>query len=159
MTAAWSLEYMNECTYHPNRALPMEVSAPPNIYSQFCNNLAWFGSCLHIQIRVSQGNWAASWQNQQNGMCAQRRQLQIQFLVILLLIDYTHELRNKMVWFYPFIQCHIGSCWIFEPRYDKTNKMTVRPAKTQISLGIRPVWSEWISLGIRPVWSESSLCA
>ena len=25
------------------------------------------------------------------------------------------------------------------PRY-KTNKMTVRPAKTQISLGIRPVW-------------------
>ena len=34
-----------------------------------------------------------------------------------------------------------------EPRHDKTNKVTVRPAKTQISLGIRPVWS------------ESSLCA
>ena len=30
---------------------------------------------------------------------------------------------------------------IYEPPYDKTNKMTVRPAKTQISLGIRPVWS------------------
>ena len=30
---------------------------------------------------------------------------------------------------------------------DKTNKMTVHPAKTQISLGINPVWS------------ESSLCA
>ena len=29
-----------------------------------------------------------------------------------------------------------------EPRHDKTNEMTVRPAKTQISLGIRPVWSE-----------------
>ena len=29
-----------------------------------------------------------------------------------------------------------------EPRHDKTNKVTVRPAKTQISLGIRPVWSE-----------------
>ena len=27
----------------------------------------------------------------------------------------------------------------FEPRLDKTNKMSVRPAKTQISLGIRPV--------------------
>ena len=27
-------------------------------------------------------------------------------------------------------------------RHDKTNKMAVRPAKTQISLGIRPVWSE-----------------
>ena len=34
-----------------------------------------------------------------------------------------------------------------EPWYDKTNKMSVRPAKTQISLGICPVWS------------ESSLCA
>ena len=36
---------------------------------------------------------------------------------------------------------------IFEPRHDKTTKVSVRPAKTQISLGIRPVWS------------ESSLCA
>ena len=33
------------------------------------------------------------------------------------------------------------------PHIDKTNKMTLRQAKTQISLGIRPVWS------------ESSLCA
>ena len=29
-----------------------------------------------------------------------------------------------------------------EPPHDKTNKMSVRPARTQISLGIRPVWSE-----------------
>ena len=29
-----------------------------------------------------------------------------------------------------------------EPPHDKTNEMIVRPAKTQISLGIRPVWSE-----------------
>ena len=28
---------------------------------------------------------------------------------------------------------------ISEPRHDKTNKMAVRPAKTQINLGIRPV--------------------
>ena len=28
----------------------------------------------------------------------------------------------------------------FEPQHDKTNKMTVRPSKTQIGLGIRPVW-------------------
>ena len=33
---------------------------------------------------------------------------------------------------------------IIEPPHDKTNKMTVHPAKTQISLGI---------------WSESMLCA
>ena len=30
-----------------------------------------------------------------------------------------------------------------EPRHDKTNKVSVRPAKTQISLGIRPVWSDY----------------
>ena len=34
-----------------------------------------------------------------------------------------------------------------EPRHNKTNKVTLCPAKTLISLGIRPVWS------------ESSLCA
>ena len=39
-----------------------------------------------------------------------------------------------------------------EPRHDKTNEVTVRPAKTQISLGIRPVWSEsslstWRNIG------------
>ena len=68
----------------------------------------------------------------------------------------------------------------FEPWHDKTNKVTVRPAKTQISLGIRPFWSEsslsaWRNLGslathwaqaktlIRlggcPGWSKSSLGA
>ena len=39
-----------------------------------------------------------------------------------------------------------------EPPHDKTNKMAVRPAKTQTSLGICPVWSEsslfaWRKLG------------
>ena len=29
----------------------------------------------------------------------------------------------------------------YEPRHDKTSKTTVHPAKTQISLGIRTVWS------------------
>ena len=32
-------------------------------------------------------------------------------------------------------------CTSNEPRHDKTNEVTVHPAKTQISLGIRPVWS------------------
>ena len=53
-----------------------------------------------------------------------------------------------------------------EPQHDKTNKVTVRPAKTQISLGIRPVWSEsllsaWRKLGLsyplsaqRSLWSD-----
>ena len=41
----------------------------------------------------------------------------------------------------------------YEPPHDKTNKMTVCPVKTQISLGIHPVWSEsslsaqWVAKG------------
>ena len=48
-----------------------------------------------------------------------------------------------------------------EPPHDKINKMTVRPAKTQISLGIRPVWSEsslsaWRKLGsLATYWAHS----
>ena len=60
-------------------------------------------------------------------------------------------------WFYHFPQFKIVLQWklwilcqvvlimvkrINEPRHDKTNKMSVRPARTQISLGICPVWSE-----------------
>ena len=30
---------------------------------------------------------------------------------------------------------------IYEPQHDKTNKTPVRPAKTQNSLGNRPIWS------------------
>ena len=48
-----------------------------------------------------------------------------------------------------------------EPRHDKTNKVTVRPAKTQISLGICPGWSEsslsaWRNLGsLATNWAHS----
>ena len=51
--------------------------------------------------------------------------------------------------------------FIFEPPHDKTNEMTVRPAKTQISLGMRPVWSEsslsaWKKLGsLATHWAHS----
>ena len=58
-----------------------------------------------------------------------------------------------------------------EPPHDRTKKMTVRPAKTRISLGICPVWSEsslctqWVDKEqsfLRadsgcPDWSESAL--
>ena len=48
-----------------------------------------------------------------------------------------------------------------KPRHDKANKVRVRPAKTQISLGIRPVWSEsslsaWRNLGsLATHWEHS----
>ena len=57
--------------------------------------------------------------------------------------------------------------WIYEPPHNKTNKMSVCPVKTQISLGIRPVWSVFAvclmgsykgpklsSCGQRRLWSD-----
>ena len=45
------------------------------------------------------------------------------------------------------------TCFVltFELPHDKTNKMTVRPAKTQISLGIRPVWSV-LAVRMKKAW-------
>ena len=39
---------------------------------------------------------------------------------------------------------HTRELWkgTIEPPCEKNNKVSVRPDKTQISLGIRPVWSE-----------------
>ena len=41
----------------------------------------------------------------------------------------------------------------YEPPHDKTNKMTLRTAKAQISLAIRPVWSETSLSAWRKLWS------
>ena len=43
---------------------------------------------------------------------------------------------------YTFLTMCEGRAINVFPRYDKTNTMSVRPAKTHISLGVRPVWSE-----------------
>ena len=45
--------------------------------------------------------------------------------------------------------------WNFlnEPPHDKTNKLHMCPANTQISLGIRPVWSESSLSAWRKIWS------
>ena len=75
-----------------------------------------------------------------------------------------------------FFFCFVS---LYEPLHDKASSVSVRPAKTQISLGIRPFWSEsllsaWRNLGSLPNertvktlirlggclgWSESSLGA
>ena len=72
------------------------------------------------------------------------------------------------LWWGVFQPCaYLVHIFTFEPPHDKTNKMTVRPANTQINLGICPVWSEsslcaqWVAKdGQRRLWSgwsESSL--
>ena len=68
-------------------------------------------------------------------------------------------LGKYVIWIYkqPYDTDLVSWCvalgnFILEPRHDKTNNVVVRPVKTQISLGIRPVWSEsslsaWRNLG------------
>ena len=62
---------------------------------------------------------------------------------------------------YNFLNIYIAWCLANEPRNDKTNKMSVCPEKTQISLGISPVWSEsslsaWRKLGsLATHWAHS----
>ena len=42
----------------------------------------------------------------------------------------------KFVW-----EWNLQTKWLYKPLHDKTNKMTVHPVKTQISLAVHPVWS------------------
>ena len=59
--------------------------------------------------------------------------------------------KSMQTWM-DFVSCRLikTSPTGYEPPRDITNKMTVRPAKTQISLGIRTVWSE-SSLGAQVI--------
>ena len=55
----------------------------------------------------------------------------------------TRKQYEESVQYWP-TNFHEDKKWVerFEPPHDKTNKVTVHPAKTQISVGICPVWSE-----------------
>ena len=78
-----------------------------------------------------------------------------------------------MLWHFYVVTFSKGSCarknkfvailmnWSNEPRHDKTNKMSVHPVKTHISLSIRPVrsaslLSAWRKLGsLATHWAQS----
>ena len=63
-----------------------------------------------------------------------------------------HEFQFTFIFNVMIAKFFLPRACSFELRHDKTNKMSVLPAKTQISLGICPVWSEfslsaWRKLG------------
>ena len=69
-------------------------------------------------------------------LCVLIANIYFNFIFVLLLLRYCS-------WILPFQTCsRFLPCFKFEPRHDKINQVTVRPAKTQISLGIRLAWSE-----------------
>ena len=55
---------------------------------------------------------------------------------------------------YVFLRWRSYSMIVYEPAQTKPTKWHVRPAKTQISLGIRPVWSE-SSVRMKKAWNLS----
>ena len=76
------------------------------------------------------------------------------FILLVLLCCDSNETCQKTFWHRKGRDLMI----LFEPPHDKTNKMTVRPAKTQISLGIPPVWSESSLSALGPLathWAHS----
>ena len=72
------------------------------------------------------------------------------------------QMFNGVMSVWKKIPSHTNQQNSFKPRHDKTNKMSVHPAKTHISLGIRPVRSEsslcaqWVakSCGQQRLWSD-----
>ena len=67
-------------------------------------------------------------------------------MYFLLIIWTQHGKRLCICKWKAQIDLHMLSVWSwyspFEPAHDKTNKIACAPAKTQISQGIHPVWSE-----------------
>ena len=61
-----------------------------------------------------------------------------------------------LIYCYLSKQCIMSNKHIYEPQHDKTNKMSVRPAKTQISLGIRmkKAWVLSYPLSANEDWSD-----
>ena len=122
--------------------------------------------------------------NQQTDLCAQQRLSSAQSGQSICCpheetlgpLSYSLSIQRKLWsnWANAQFILLILSCYgSYEPQHNKTNKMNVRPAKIQISLGIRPVWSVFAvhSVGswgpkasssgqqrlIKLGWSESSL--
>ena len=95
-----------------------------------------------------------------------KHRIQFSYTITLILFAPLDDLKLT-----PFrLKLSISPSWVwtlyfrtFIPvlRHHKTNKMSVRPAKTPISLGIRPVWSEsllsaWRKLGsLGTHWAHS----
>ena len=81
-------------------------------------------------------------------ICEERIQLSLYLSLYLLLIFISIYWVPKFTTFEPWMDTKHR----YEPRHVTSDKMSVRPAKTRISLGIRPVWSEsslsaWRKLG------------
>ena len=68
-----------------------------------------------------------------------------------------HRLQNVTGLLYTLLHAMTGN----EPWHDKSNKISVHPAKTRISLGICPVWSEplmcaqWVAMALRGLHADS----
>ena len=74
------------------------------------------------------------------------RPFKLKFSAILLPTFWTNRIPRNIYVSLPILRFLLlysdGARRPYEPPHDKNNKVAVRTAKTQISLDIRPVWSE-----------------
>ena len=88
-------------------------------------HLSYRGGIISSIFLEKYDKWEGRW----------RRECCLQFMFLWLVSRDRIDLSEPVLWYYSYYK----RPFLFEPPHDKTNKMTVRPAKTQISLGIRPV--------------------
>ena len=152
ISSSWKIK---DCIY------PLSLPTDPCIWFSFCPTEWSLKNTLLCNFYVSECPLSSVDRTNSWMWKKVRRRLPIHvWNVNLMLIDMLKDFRNATVIFFPSYLPNAYELFLFnsvimreslrrkhEQRLDKTNKMNVRPAKTQISLGIRPVWS------------ESSLCA
>ena len=106
----------------------------------------WPPSWQHLHVSSSTGTldpWCKYWSNEETMKIGE----------IWTPENYCHILTFELEAKFLILYSAVFPYTLHEPPpRDKTNKMTMRPVKTQISLGIHPVWSEpslftWRKLG------------
>ena len=99
---------------------PQNIIYPPNSQGP-CLTEYWAQVIMCLILRFWPGEWIVNWTTRD---CTDISWILASFFLSASLHDNTPPKSITELW------------------HDKTNKMSVRPSKTQISLGIHPVWSE-----------------
>ena len=117
--------------------------------------------CVLCHMRTTKAGLCLAWsETPEDTFCHDEAHIYIYIYIYVFLLKYCsycilEYLRQYNDYLFGILVCAmVAKCWkllnmkktSYEPRQYKTNKVSVRPAKTQISLGIRPVWSKsWLS--------------
>ena len=95
-----------------------------NDYIYITSEMALVDESVELRAR-NLSTFSSDLQTVKQQLTAKHESISLTSLIVIISIEIVCFKRTRLF--------HIG-----EPRHDKTNKMTVSPGKTQLSLGIRP---------------------